>query len=89
MRHGVIVTNQNVPNLPGKAQADTVVIQQGLNDIDDGLLVIVNGDFAGRELGLRGVPGIVEANARDARLGVVYHQRQPVDIAGLEPIIVH
>lgn len=89
VQHGHIVVDKDVSLLPLEAQAHASVVQQAVNQLSDFLRVVLNGDFARRELRLRRSPRLVPAHARRLVHRVPHHQWQVADLGIPKAVVVH
>ena len=75
VQHGCVIRHQNITLLPGKSQAHASIVQHLVHHRDNILAIILDRDFACRELGLGGVPWLMPAHTGGIVLRVAYHQR--------------
>lgn len=89
VKHGKIVTHQDVSFLPFEPQANPPIVQQIINGCFHVLCVVFYCDVAGRELGLRGGPRLVPAHTGGVQDGMADHQREVLEMCVPEAIIFH
>lgn len=89
MKHGEIIRDEDIALLPSEAKAHATIVQQAIDQLDQILGVVLDGDVAGGELGAGCIPGLMPAHAGGVILGVAHDQVQVLDLGVPEAIVVH
>ena len=89
MQHGGVIRKQDVALLPGESQAHTAIVCQIINELDNVLAVVLDGNLAGGELGLGRIPRLMPSHARRVRLRMADNQGKIGDLRIPEAVVVH
>lgn len=89
VQHGDVIRDQDISLFPREPQAHPAIIEQPVDDLDNLLAVVLDGDLARGEFRLGGIPRLMPSHAGRVVDGMSDDQVYIFDFGVPEPVVVH